>query len=105
MDASTATAEPTTPTPTAENAALPDTPPALLNTLLDAIGLDDSDRRSLRSRRGLTDESIDALKFRSGGDPVRQALLGIRDGGSWSAAQLLGSGLFVRGDEAVAPNP
>ena len=105
MDVSTATANPTTPTPATENAALPDTPPALLNTLLDAIRLDDSDRRSLRSRRGLTDESIDALKFRSGGDPVRHALLGIRDGGQWPAAQLLDSGLFVGGDEAVAPNP
>ena len=81
-----------------------DEPSAALGKFLDATQLDARDRRALNTRRGLSDDTIDALRFRSGGHELGGALCAMRDSGAFTEQGLVDSGLFTRSDRGVAPN-
>ena len=61
---------------------------------VEAAPLLSADRGALGAKRGLSDATVDALSFRSGGRSAEKALLSLRDG--FSAEILTRSGLFAR---------
>jgi P4 family phage/plasmid primase-like protien len=70
---------------------------------LGAITLTDKDRRALRERRGLSDETINTLEFRSGGEEALKALHALHAlGQQYSADVLVAAGLYQPGDDEDA---
>lgn len=74
---------------------------------VELLTLSDSDRAELRRKRGFTDATIDACRFKSGGDVARRALIALRE--HVNEETIVSSGLFARrevgGTGSAEPNP
>lgn len=75
---------------------------AIYERLIELTDLSAADRQSLKTKRGFTDETIDAFRLRSGGKHLDQVVQRLR--GEFSENDLLESGILVEVNGTRVPN-